>query len=207
MLLEVARTVFARDGYRGATTLDIAREAGVSETLVLKHFGTKEGLFRAAVVDPVLELVERGTQPRRLHADSRAAGVAAHYAKVRRFADAWCSLIRRERPQLVSLAAELREFPDVASRLGELLRERVEDLARGLTVGTRRSSRYRDVDVRVATYATLGAATIAALTEDDPGPFLDEFVAILFLGILSDQGRDELARRSLRPGAASTSAG
>jgi AcrR family transcriptional regulator len=192
-LVEVARTVFARDGYRGATTLDVARAAGVSETLVLKHFGTKEGLFRAAVVDHVMELVERGTQPRRLHADARAEGVAAHHAKVRRFADAWCRLVRQERPQLVSLAAELREFPDVSVRLGELLRERVEELSRDLTVGTRRSRRYREVDVRVATYATLGAATIAALTEDDPGPFLDEFVTILFLGILSPEGRAELA--------------
>ena len=45
-LLSVARQRFAEDGYHVATTSSIAREAGVSEPLLFKHFGSKEELFR-----------------------------------------------------------------------------------------------------------------------------------------------------------------
>jgi AcrR family transcriptional regulator len=191
-LLQVARTVFAREGYRGATTLGIAREAGVSETLVLKHFGTKESLFRAAVMDPIVELVESKVELKRARLDGELPGVAARYQKIRAFVQSWCRLVRQDRSQVVSLIAELREFPDASERLLEVVRSRVDELASLIGRGARRSPRYRAYDARVSTYVTLAAATIAAFTEDDPEPFLDEFVKILFLGVLSDQGRAEL---------------
>lgn len=47
-LLEVARRIFMRDGYQ-ASTLLIAREAGVSEGSLFKHFKSKCNLFRKAM--------------------------------------------------------------------------------------------------------------------------------------------------------------
>jgi len=40
---------FAEVGYTGATTAGIARAAGVTQPLVHHHFGSKDGLWRAAV--------------------------------------------------------------------------------------------------------------------------------------------------------------
>src|SRR5215471_12681170 len=58
-LLRLARSTFIAGGYHATTTRAIAEAAGISETLVLKHFRSKEELFRAAVVDPFFELLDR----------------------------------------------------------------------------------------------------------------------------------------------------
>jgi AcrR family transcriptional regulator len=63
LLLDAATDVFARKGYAATTTDDIAAEAGVSRTLIFRHFGTKSDLFRASQLQPFLDLLEgfRGT--------------------------------------------------------------------------------------------------------------------------------------------------
>jgi AcrR family transcriptional regulator len=48
-ILDAARTVFARRGYHGASTADIAIAAGCSEPMLYKHFSSKQGLFVAAL--------------------------------------------------------------------------------------------------------------------------------------------------------------
>lgn len=48
-LLKAAACVFARDGLTGATTRAIAREAGVNEVTLFRHFRTKERLLAAVV--------------------------------------------------------------------------------------------------------------------------------------------------------------
>jgi TetR/AcrR family transcriptional regulator len=48
VILEAALEVFARHGYSGARTKEIARKAGVSETLVFKHFKNKKALYKSA---------------------------------------------------------------------------------------------------------------------------------------------------------------
>ena len=48
-LLDAAARVFARDGLTGATTRSIAREAGLNEVTLFRHFQTKERLLAAVV--------------------------------------------------------------------------------------------------------------------------------------------------------------
>ncbi|HTD16711.1 MAG TPA: helix-turn-helix domain-containing protein [Chthoniobacterales bacterium] len=48
-LLDAAARVFARKGLKGATTREIAVEAGLSEMTLFRRFGTKEKLLRAVV--------------------------------------------------------------------------------------------------------------------------------------------------------------
>ncbi|ANI39278.1 TetR/AcrR family transcriptional regulator [Mycolicibacterium vaccae] len=52
LLLDAARDLFARKDYRATTTREIAEAAGVSEYLLFRHFGSKAGLFREALVLP-----------------------------------------------------------------------------------------------------------------------------------------------------------
>lgn len=51
LLHAAATTFFARNGYAGTSTRAIATEAGVSETLLFRHFGTKSGLFEATTLE------------------------------------------------------------------------------------------------------------------------------------------------------------
>jgi AcrR family transcriptional regulator len=45
--LRVSKTLFAARGYEHASTSSIAREAGTSESQLMKHFGSKAGLLEA----------------------------------------------------------------------------------------------------------------------------------------------------------------
>lgn len=49
-ILGVAVSLFAKQGFRGTTTKEIALAAGVSEAMVFRHFATKEELY-AAILD------------------------------------------------------------------------------------------------------------------------------------------------------------
>jgi AcrR family transcriptional regulator len=45
-IVEAALTVFAQRGFDGATTREIAKEAGVSSALIHHHFKDKESLWK-----------------------------------------------------------------------------------------------------------------------------------------------------------------
>jgi AcrR family transcriptional regulator len=46
-ILQAALTLFAKEGYHATSTSKVARAAGVSEGLIFRHFGNKEGLLEA----------------------------------------------------------------------------------------------------------------------------------------------------------------
>ena len=58
-IVTAARRVFSRHGYDGAKTLQIAREANVSEALVYRHFPSKLALYRAVLRQVFAEQDER----------------------------------------------------------------------------------------------------------------------------------------------------
>ena len=58
LLLDSARELFARRDYRATTTREIAEAAGVSEYLLFRHFGSKAGLFREALVLPFTRFLD-----------------------------------------------------------------------------------------------------------------------------------------------------
>ncbi len=57
-LIEAALDVFSRQGFRGATTKEIAAQAGVAEAVIFRHFPSKEALYDA-VLDSRLGSPER----------------------------------------------------------------------------------------------------------------------------------------------------
>ena len=50
-IIEAARTLFARNGFRGTGTSEIAAAAGCSEPVIYKHFASKQALFAAVLED------------------------------------------------------------------------------------------------------------------------------------------------------------
>ena len=72
-ILDIAARRFAAGGYDGSSLRSIAAEAGVDPAVVVHFFGSKEGLFRAAVgwpFDPsgmLSELAENTSEPMPTH--------------------------------------------------------------------------------------------------------------------------------------------
>ena len=57
-IIAAARGVFARVNLTGARTREIAAAAGVNQATVFEHFASKEALFHAAVVEPLIEAMQ-----------------------------------------------------------------------------------------------------------------------------------------------------
>ncbi len=187
-ILAVARDLFAEGGYR-TTTADVAAAAGVSDALVVKHFGTKEALFRAAIVEPLFELVEQGLLDGRQWAlDNSPGDPVDHRALLIEFGRTWVGLVIDQRDVLLSLARESAAFPDDAARMLVLARDLVDDLARVLE-RLASTPAYRDFKPSVTVYATLGALTIGGLMAEDPDAFIEELCDMTLFGVLSEEGR------------------
>ncbi len=58
LLLRAAEEVFAQTGYAAASTKDLARAAGVTESVLFRHFPTKATLFRESVLDPLMRVLQ-----------------------------------------------------------------------------------------------------------------------------------------------------
>ena len=58
-ILQAARSLFATQGYENTTTSTIARTAGTSESQLIKHFGSKEGLLES-IFDQSWQQMDRG---------------------------------------------------------------------------------------------------------------------------------------------------
>lgn len=57
LILAAAARGFARKGFDGTTTADIAADCGVAESVLFRHFGSKANLFTAAASEPFREAV------------------------------------------------------------------------------------------------------------------------------------------------------
>src|SRR5215470_7450941 len=59
LILEAAQTLIAATGPEGLRLQDIAAAAGISHSLILHHFGSREGLVRALTRQTVAELRDK----------------------------------------------------------------------------------------------------------------------------------------------------
>ncbi len=48
-IVKVATDLFAKKGFKGTTTREIARKAGISEAVIFRHFSKKEDLYDAII--------------------------------------------------------------------------------------------------------------------------------------------------------------
>lgn len=114
-LLQAAHGRFIRLGYERTTLRDVAADAGVNIALVKRYFGSKEGLFKAALAATPRFLGPDGNAPADLAelAETLAAQFSPH---------AWPEF--GEHPVLMLL----RDPGD--AELGELRRDALNDFAR-----------------------------------------------------------------------------
>ncbi|MGA2905542.1 MAG: TetR/AcrR family transcriptional regulator [Candidatus Korobacteraceae bacterium] len=75
-ILLSAKRLFARNGYENTSTVAIAREAGTSESQLMKHFGSKQGLLLAIFDRGWANIIERvQVAPRKASPTDRLLGV------------------------------------------------------------------------------------------------------------------------------------
>src|SRR5262249_4355029 len=72
-ILEIASGIFARKGYQGATTREIAEEAGVNEALLFRHFPSKESLYWTMLEELCLAKGGRD-RLKKIHKETEAEG-------------------------------------------------------------------------------------------------------------------------------------
>ena len=80
-LISAAASLFAAKGFKGTTTKEIAKAAGVSEALVFKYFPTKRALYTASLAEkaPISRLVEAVEEVARTRDDRRVFTLIASY--------------------------------------------------------------------------------------------------------------------------------
>ena len=94
-LLEAAARVFAHSGLEGATTREIAREAGVNEVTLFRHFQSKEKLL-TAVLQRTFASQDEALQTSEAQADTAGRAVDPHdfRAGLRQYARRYVELLQ-----------------------------------------------------------------------------------------------------------------
>jgi AcrR family transcriptional regulator len=130
-ILSAARARFTEQGYERTTIRQVATDADIDPSMVMRYYGSKDGLF-AAAVDVDLELPDLGEIPR----DEVAGVLANHFVTMwRNDRDGPLSILLRSAVTHEEAAERLRAvFSDqVAAMVRKLLGDRAEaELRAGL---------------------------------------------------------------------------
>jgi AcrR family transcriptional regulator len=114
-VLGAACRVFSKSSYRGATTAEIARESGITEPILYRHFGSKRDLYLACLADAWRQFRE----------EAEAAIAADPATCLGAIADAY--MAKRAKIRLVDLwvqaLTEASDDPVIAKALRKQVRE------------------------------------------------------------------------------------
>ncbi|HLA00755.1 MAG TPA: TetR/AcrR family transcriptional regulator [Thermodesulfovibrionales bacterium] len=103
-ILETALKLFSRKGYLGATTKEIAKDAGIAEVTLFRHFPSKERLFGEVLNTYSFLPILRGLLPEISHMSSQKALTVI----AKKFLDTLDS--RKEMIQIMN--SEMRRYPE-----------------------------------------------------------------------------------------------
>lgn len=80
-IIAAAASLFGVNGFKGTTTREIAKMAGISEALLFKHFPTKHALYAAILAEkaPISDLLEIVEEAAKQRDDVRVFTLIANY--------------------------------------------------------------------------------------------------------------------------------
>ena len=125
-VLDSAGRVFSRSSYRGATTAEIAREAGISEPILYRHFGSKRDLYLACMDEAwgsfraVCEEALAGDPERSLGAIADAYMVRGRKIRV---IDLWIQALNEASDDKVIAAAVRKQIREVHDFFADVIRD------------------------------------------------------------------------------------
>jgi AcrR family transcriptional regulator len=114
-VLDTACRVFFKKSYRGATTAEIAREAGITEPILYRHFGSKRDLYLACLDEAWRQFREFAEEALETNAADCLGAIADAYIAKRaklRVVDLW-----------IQALTEASEDPVIAKALRQQIRE------------------------------------------------------------------------------------
>lgn len=181
-ILEIALGLFARQGFAGTSTRQIAREAGIAEGLIFHYFPTKEDLLNG-----ILETRHSFLGELRV----LLATTEAHPADevMRRLADGWLRTLRSEAAITSVMFSEAQINPRVhaaltiaidegVSRLSTYLKTRIQvgELRADLPLASSAHMFFSSLMMFFLRYRTLPDAEWSLRTE----AFVTELIAVWF---------------------------
>ena len=169
-VLETACRVFSRSSYRGATTAEIAREAGISEPILYRHFGSKRDLYLAC-------LDEAWSSFRVVCEDAVAADpekclgaiADAYMAKSRkiRVIDLWIQALNEAAEDKVIAGAVRRQIREVRDFFAEVIRD-----------GQRRGVIHRERDPEAEAWIFIAGGLLATIDSRLGGLLGDDLLRV-----------------------------
>ena len=134
-IVRSALGLFAREGFDGTTTRQLARAAGVSEALLFKHFPNKEALYRAILESKIREAenaLPLDETLDRLKDEEFFLKIATHIMRRVDADDAFCRLMIRSALDGHDLALQFHQAR--AGRLLTLIARRLKERYRRLGI-------------------------------------------------------------------------
>lgn len=168
-ILQTALSLFAEQGYDRTPTSQIAREAGVSEGLIFRHFGNKAGLL-AAIIREGLTLIAETMQPYDNAAIGPRAAIAQHIERSFR--------LMRSHENFWRLAHKVRFQPAVQDLAAAQLEEVNTFIISNLTEHFEKAGAARpDLEAQLL-FALIDAITLHYLADPAKYP-LDDMKSLL----------------------------
>ena len=125
-VLDTACCVFSRSSYRGATTAEIAREAGISEPILYRHFGSKRDLYLACVDEAWASFRAICEEAIAADPDKCLGAIADAYmakGKKIRVIDLWIQALNEASEDKVIAAAVRKQIRDVHDFFADVIRD------------------------------------------------------------------------------------
>lgn len=147
-LLEAALKVFSEKGFLGATTKEIAKQAGVAEVTLFRHFGSKENLFAETINQysflPKLKeiLSEIKTEPPDI--------------ALKKIAREFLNVLESKKNLIRIMYTDFHRYPDHIKKIHESIIENIIELISAYFNELIEKGIFRKVDTHFAARAFLG---------------------------------------------------
>ncbi len=125
-VLDTACRVFSQSSYRGATTAEIAREAGISEPILYRHFGSKRDLYLACLDEAWRSFraeAEQAIAEDRVGCLGAIANLYMRGGRRLRMIDLWIQALTEASEDKVIAAALRKQVREVRDFFAEVIRD------------------------------------------------------------------------------------
>jgi AcrR family transcriptional regulator len=154
-VLDTACHVFSKSSYRGATTSEIARSAGITEPILYRHFGSKRDLYLACLDEAWTTFRAVAEEAMAEDPDTCLGAIGDAYmakrAKVR-LVDLW-----------VQALTEASDDPVIAKALRAQIREVHDFFAELIRDAQRRGTVHADRDPLAEAWIFIGGGLLATM--------------------------------------------
>jgi AcrR family transcriptional regulator len=147
-IIDAALVLVSEKGYLGATTREIAQQAGVTELTLFRHFGSKERLFESLLGRSMFLPALRELLPR--------LEALPYEEALRTIAERFLTSLKERKPMVRIMHSEINRYPGKVQKIyGQLIDETRETMA-SYFASLQKDGRLRTFPTDMAAQAFLG---------------------------------------------------